>query len=215
MDGWIARRLKIVSELGKVLDPLADEIVVLLFLPLLEMQVITSFPVFIILAREFAMMGLRVVSVQKGGSNIASQFSGKLKTAVTLPVCGILFGRVPVETVSLPYFFEPIEMLRLWILSWPNGVILFLVYSVVAITVWSFIDYFDHFLWGLYLKRWNQDEFKARQALRSIVPNLFSILNLLFRFIGIYYALHIGFGGGVTVGVSVVLMLWMAPLLGN
>ena len=92
LDGWIARRLKIESELGKILDPLADKILVLLFLPLLEMQVITSFPVFIILAREFAMMGLRVYSVQQGGDSIPAQFTGKLKTAFTFPVCGILFG---------------------------------------------------------------------------------------------------------------------------
>ena len=36
LDGWVARRLKIESELGKILDPLADKILVLLFLPLLE-----------------------------------------------------------------------------------------------------------------------------------------------------------------------------------
>ena len=59
LDGWVARKLKIVSEWGKILDPLADKILVLVFLPLLEMQVITSFPVFIILAREFTVMGLR------------------------------------------------------------------------------------------------------------------------------------------------------------
>ena len=147
LDGWLARRLKIVSEVGKVLDPLADKILVLLFLPLLEMQVITSFPVFIILAREFAMMGLRIFSVQSGGGSIPAQFSGKLKTALTLPVCGILFARVPVNVVELPYVLQPLEVLRVWILSWPSGVVLVLVYSVVAVTVWSFIDYFDQFLW--------------------------------------------------------------------
>ena len=51
LDGWIARRLKIESELGKILDPLADKILVLLFLPLLEMQVITSFQ-FLLFWRE-------------------------------------------------------------------------------------------------------------------------------------------------------------------
>ena len=157
------------------------------------MQVITSFPVFIILAREFAMMGLRIFSVQSGGGSIPAQFSGKLKTALTLPVCGILFARVPVNVVELPYVLQPLEVLRVWILSWPSGVVLVLVYSVVAVTVWSFIDYFDQFLWGLYLKRWDNDEFKARQALRSIVPNLFSVLNLFLGFLAIYYACNFAF----------------------
>jgi CDP-diacylglycerol---serine O-phosphatidyltransferase len=193
LDGWVARRLKIVSSLGQVLDPLADKILVLLFLPLLEMQVITSFPVFIILAREFAMMGLRIYSVQTGGSNIPAQFAGKLKTALTLPVCGILFARVPIESVPLPYLFEYIDILRLWVFSWHPGFVLFLVYGVVAVTVWSFVDYFDHFLWGMYLKRWNNNEEKARHALRAWIPNLFSILNLTFGVLGVYFAIHMQF----------------------
>ncbi|MBL6723338.1 MAG: CDP-alcohol phosphatidyltransferase family protein, partial [Candidatus Margulisbacteria bacterium] len=44
LDGWISRKLKIESDIGKILDTVADKILVLLFLPLLEMQVITSFP---------------------------------------------------------------------------------------------------------------------------------------------------------------------------
>ena len=175
LDGWIARRLKIESELGKILDPLADKILVLLFLPLLEMQVITSFPVFIILAREFAMMGRRVYSVQNGGDSIPAQFTGKLKTALTFPVCGILFGRVPVESVDIPIIFQPVQYLIHWVMSWPSSIILLLIYTVVAVTIWSFIDYFDHFFWGIYLKRFNNNEDRARQALRSLIPNFFSI----------------------------------------
>ena len=193
LDGWIARRLKIESELGKILDPLADKILVLLFLPLLEMQVITAFPVFIILAREFAMMGLRVYSVQNGGDSIPAQFTGKLKTALTFPVCGILFGRVAVEKVDIPIIFEPVQLLIDWVVTWPSSIILLLVYTVVALTIWSFIDYFDHFLWGMYLKRFNNNEEKARQTLRSLIPNFFSILNVFFGCLGIFFALNYQF----------------------
>ncbi|MEK7298256.1 MAG: CDP-alcohol phosphatidyltransferase family protein, partial [Candidatus Margulisiibacteriota bacterium] len=66
LDGWVARRLNIVTNLGKMLDPLADKILILVFLPLLEMGVISSFPVFLILMREFAILGVRIVSVQDG-----------------------------------------------------------------------------------------------------------------------------------------------------
>ncbi len=193
LDGWVARRLKIVSDLGKILDPLADKILVLLFLPLLEMQVITSFPVFIILAREFAMMGLRIYSVQSGGTSIPSQFTGKLKTAITFPVCGMLFARVPVEVLDVPQFLAPLQFLVTWVYELPESYILLLVYSVVALTVWSFIDYFDHFIWQLYLNRFNNDEEKALLSLRSIIPNLFSILNLVFGFMGIYNAINQNF----------------------
>ncbi|MEK9727836.1 MAG: CDP-alcohol phosphatidyltransferase family protein [Candidatus Margulisiibacteriota bacterium] len=190
LDGWIARRLRIESELGKILDPLADKILVLLFLPLLEMQVITSFPVFIILAREFAIMGLRVYSVQQGGDSIPAQFTGKLKTALTFPVCGILFGRVAVETVDIPIIFQPIQLLINWVMSWPSSIILLLIYTVVALTIWSFVDYFDHFLWGLYLKRFDHDEERARQSLRALIPNFFSLLNILFGCFGLFFALN-------------------------
>ena len=57
--------------------------VAVVFLPLLTMQVIPSFPVFIILAREFSIMAIRVFSA-KQGIIIPAQFSGKLKTALTL-----------------------------------------------------------------------------------------------------------------------------------
>lgn len=193
LDGWIARRLKIETEIGKILDPLADKILVLLFLPLLEMQVITSFPVFIILAREFAMMGLRVYSVQAGGDSIPAQFTGKLKTALTFPVCGILFGRVAVEKVDIPLIFEPVQFLIDWVMVWPSSVILLLVYSVVALTIWSFIDYFDHYIWGIYLKRFNNDEDRARQMLRSLIPNFFSVFNLMLGCLAIFFTINAQF----------------------
>jgi CDP-diacylglycerol--serine O-phosphatidyltransferase len=190
LDGWISRKLKIESDIGKILDTVADKILVLLFLPLLEMQVITSFPVFIILAREFAMMGLRVYSVQTGGDSIPAQLTGKLKTALTFPVCGILFGRTAVEKVDIPVIFQPIQQLIDWVMALPSSVILLLVYSVVALTIWSFIDYFDQFFWNYYLKRYKNDEQLARQALRSIIPNAISVINAMFGGCGVFFAIQ-------------------------
>ena len=178
LDGWIARKFKIESELGKVLDPLADKILVLVFLPLLEMQVITSFPVFIILAREFAIMALRIVSISKGHDVMPASFSGKLKTAFTLPVCGILLGRVAVSEVSLPLWMTPIEWLRVWVMAWPTWVMTSLVYAVVFVTIWSFLDYFGSFIWQQYVKKYNGDESLAKKAALSLIPNAFSLANL-------------------------------------
>ena len=179
LDGWIARKLKIVSDLGKILDPLADKIVVLIFLPLLEMQVITSFPVFIILAREFAIMALRVVTARQHDTLLPALFSGKIKTAITLPVCGILLARVPVPESSTLYpILEPLNACKLWVMAWPNWVIQGLIYSTVLVTLWSFLDYFGQFIWAEYLRKWNGDEAKAKRALRAIIPNMFSALNL-------------------------------------
>ena len=178
LDGWVARKLNIVSDTGKVLDPLADKILVLVFLPLLEMQIITSFPVFIILTREFAIMALRVVSA-KEGTIIAASLSGKIKTAITLPVCGILLARVDVSTYEpVPVYLEPLNVLVLWIQVWPKWFITMLIWTTVAVTIWSFFDYFGSFIWERFVKRAGGDEEKARRLIRSIIPNFFSASNL-------------------------------------
>lgn len=179
LDGWIARKLGTVTDVGKVLDPLADKILILVFLPLLEMQVITSFPVFIILAREFAIMGLRVVSA-KAGNVLPAQFSGKLKTAITFPLCGILFGRVAVEgSENIPNLLIPIKWAADWVQTLPDWTMIGLIYLVVAVTIWSFLDYFGSFIWQQYLNKWNGNEEDAKRAIRSLIPNSFSFLNLV------------------------------------
>ena len=76
---------------------------------------------------------------------------------------------------------------------WPSSVILLLVYSVVALTIWSFIDYFDHYIWGIYLKRFNNDEDRARQMLRSLIPNFFSVFNLMLGCLAIFFTINAQF----------------------
>jgi CDP-diacylglycerol--serine O-phosphatidyltransferase len=189
LDGWVARRLNIESDLGKVLDPLADKILVLTFLPLLEMNVISSFPVFIILSREFAIMALRVV-LAKQGHTIAAKLSGKIKTALTLPICGILLARVPVQDVPLPSYFVPFEYLRLWVVSWPMWVISTLIWATVAVTVWSFLDYFWRFIWQSIVLRAGGDEDKARRVVRSFFPSFVTLLNMVCGLFAVFYAIN-------------------------
>lgn len=179
IDGWVARKFNIVSDVGKILDPLADKILVLVFLPLLEMQAITSFPVFIILAREYAIMALRIVWA-KHGIIMGANLSGKIKTAITLPVCGILFARVPVTEVShLPLLFIPFNELRLWIFSWPGWVFTILIWCTIFVTLWSFFDYFGSYIWQEYVRKFGGDEYKAKRFLRTFIPNAFSMMNLI------------------------------------
>ncbi len=179
LDGWIARKLHIVSDVGKILDPLADKIVVLSFLPLLQMQVISSFPVFIILAREFSIMALRIFSA-KEGQIIAASFPGKLKTMLTLPVCALLFAKVPVTSVPIPSWLEPMDHLRLWIYHWPHWITITLIWITVLVTIWSFLDYFCQFIWQQLLSKTKGNEAQAKRLLRAAIPNIFTLLNLIF-----------------------------------
>ncbi len=145
LDGFIARKMNIVTDLGKILDPVADKMLVLIFLPLIQMQVISSFAVFLILSREILVLTLRIIAA-KEGIVMPAELLGKIKTFITLILCGILLIRVPVKIVSLPKILLPLEHLRLFIYSWPNLLIEFFIWGTVFITIISFIDYLNIFI---------------------------------------------------------------------
>ena len=83
-DGKIARKYNQVSDLGKFLDPLADKLLVtacmMIFVGWGRMP---SWVVFIVIAREFAISGLRMVAASNG-TVIAAGWSGKIKTSCTM-----------------------------------------------------------------------------------------------------------------------------------
>lgn len=80
LDGWVARRRNEISDLGKLLDPLADKVLVLsAFLSFVEMNIIAAWMVVIIIVRELLITGLRIVAVKKG-KVLEAGTSGKHKT---------------------------------------------------------------------------------------------------------------------------------------
>ncbi len=80
VDGWIARRNNLVSDLGKLLDPLADKILICAaFLVLLERGAVPLWVVVVIMAREFLVTGLRALMAARGAV-LAAASSGKWKT---------------------------------------------------------------------------------------------------------------------------------------
>jgi CDP-diacylglycerol---glycerol-3-phosphate 3-phosphatidyltransferase len=77
LDGYLARKLNQITDLGKFLDPLVDKLLVLApLLVLVELGKIPAWGVFVILARELAIAGWRVNQTKISGANIW----GKLKT---------------------------------------------------------------------------------------------------------------------------------------
>ncbi len=84
LDGYIARHYHQISVFGKFADPLADKILVLSAMCfLIEAGSIPGWAVAIVIFREFAVSGLRLVAAQKG-IVIAAGWSGKVKTATTM-----------------------------------------------------------------------------------------------------------------------------------
>ena len=84
VDGYIARHYHQVTDFGKFLDPLADKLLVTACMMIFVGQGrMLSWIVFIVIAREFAVTGLRLVAVG-GGRVIAAGWSGKIKTSCTM-----------------------------------------------------------------------------------------------------------------------------------
>ena len=89
LDGYIARHYNQVSNFGKFMDPLADKILVITAMLLfVESGRMPGWVLALVVAREFAVSGLRLVAVEQGRV-IAAAKSGKIKTASTM-VCIIL-----------------------------------------------------------------------------------------------------------------------------
>lgn len=140
LDGYLARSRNQVTTLGKLLDPLADKLLVSsAFVSLVELEIVPAWMVVIIIGREFAVTGLRSIAASEGFAIGASEL-GKLKmgaqvAAITLLILG-----------SEYVVFETLGRVTL--------------YMVVLFAVWSAVDYFRTF--------WSKidDQFKAKQERR-------------------------------------------------
>ena len=91
IDGQIARRCNQVSDFGKFLDPLADKLITIAVMTMFcEWGSFPAWALMIVLTREFAVTGLRLIAVGKGNV-IAAGWSGKIKTASTmLGLCALM-----------------------------------------------------------------------------------------------------------------------------
>ena len=84
LDGKIARSQNLVTNFGKIMDPLADKILVYSALCLfIESDIIKAWMLIIILAREFIVAGMRTVAASEG-TVLAAGMSGKIKTVLQM-----------------------------------------------------------------------------------------------------------------------------------
>lgn len=98
LDGYIARKQGQTTRLGKLLDPLADKILIsAALIALVDMGKITSWPAIIIIAREFSVTGLRMLAASEG-KIITASMMGKGKTisqivAISAVIIGFPFSQ--------------------------------------------------------------------------------------------------------------------------
>jgi CDP-diacylglycerol--glycerol-3-phosphate 3-phosphatidyltransferase len=125
VDGQMARRMNLVTDFGKFMDPLADKMLVAAAMILLvERGVIPAWIVVVIIAREFVISGFRMLAAEKG-TVIAAGWWGKIKTAETMVMLVVVL------------FFEAMGQ--------REGVVLvveqILIYLALILTIISMVDY--------------------------------------------------------------------------
>ena len=103
-DGYIARHYNQISNFGKFMDPLADKVLVLAAMCFfIEKGQMPGWAVVIVLFREFAVSGLRLIAVEQQRV-IAAAWSGKIKTACTmLGLCVMLFTSHPLVNLIVTW----------------------------------------------------------------------------------------------------------------
>ncbi|MDR2175988.1 MAG: CDP-diacylglycerol--glycerol-3-phosphate 3-phosphatidyltransferase [Synergistaceae bacterium] len=95
LDGYIARKHKLVTTLGKFIDPLADKVLVIAaMVALVELQRIPAWIVVVIITREFVVTGLRLVAAAESVVISASR-GGKLKTVFQVAALSLLILKLP------------------------------------------------------------------------------------------------------------------------
>ena len=95
LDGYIARHCNQVTDFGKFMDPLADKVLVMTaMICFCAMGRFPAWALVIVMAREFAVSGLRLVAVDNGRV-IAAGWSGKVKTASTMICLCIMHVPIP------------------------------------------------------------------------------------------------------------------------
>jgi CDP-diacylglycerol---glycerol-3-phosphate 3-phosphatidyltransferase len=155
LDGWLARRLNLVTVIGKFLDPLADKLIAMAALVMLvHLGRVAAWVVIILMARDFAVTGLRSIAMSEG-IVIAAGKEGKYKTAVQL--VGIVF-----LLLHYPY---PIDFLVGTAVVDANRLGTALLYISVFFSVWSAWKYFAGFVDAVYRKdaQAARDEDEARR----------------------------------------------------
>ena len=124
LDGYIARKHQLITDFGKFMDPLADKLLVsTAMISLVAMQRIPAWIAIVVVAREFAVTGLRAVASTQGHV-IAASGLAKWKTALQMvALVAIMIGNWPFVYIGFPFAVLAI-------------------YAAVVMTIVSGVDYF-------------------------------------------------------------------------
>lgn len=124
LDGKIARARGLVTNFGKIMDPLADKVLVYsAFCLMVEGGIVPAWMLIIILAREFTVSGMRTVAASEG-IVIAAGMSGKIKTVIQMIAVPMLILALAVPSIHEIYIAGQV-----------------LLYAALVMTIYSGIEY--------------------------------------------------------------------------
>ncbi|NLY54143.1 MAG: CDP-diacylglycerol--glycerol-3-phosphate 3-phosphatidyltransferase [Firmicutes bacterium] len=124
LDGYLARKRKEITNLGKLLDPLADKLLITAALiSLVESGVLPAWVAIVIISRELAVTSLRALAAAEGIIIQASPIA-KLKTiSQIVAIVGLLLDNYPFSLIGFPF-----TNIAVWV--------------SIVLTAWSGVDYF-------------------------------------------------------------------------
>jgi len=124
LDGYLARKRKEVTNLGKLLDPLADKLLITAALvSLVEASVLPGWVAIVIISRELAVTGLRSVAAAEG-IIVQASILAKVKTVSQIvAIVGLMIANYPFSLINFPFTSLAVG------------------FSVV-LTIWTGVDYF-------------------------------------------------------------------------
>ncbi len=135
-DGMIAQRRNMVTDFGRLMDPIADKILVLAaFAAFVQLQLIDAWMFVIIIAREIMITSLRLFALNKGKVLSAAR-AGKHKTVLQMGVIFTILGFILLKEIVLKY--------STWNPAWENIFrqgIFFLMLLTVGLTLYSGLSY--------------------------------------------------------------------------
>lgn len=141
LDGKIARRDNLITNFGKFMDPLADKLLVTsALIALVDYNLIGAWIVVVIIAREFAVSGLRTIAASEGVV-IAASMWGKIKTTTQIiAIISLLIKLISMKEAYMMDFFQSAPFLSSFFKIFPPVMI----YVAVFFTIMSGMDYFKN-----------------------------------------------------------------------
>ncbi len=144
-DGYYARKYGIITAFGKFMDPLADKILVSSALvSFIALKYVSPLPVILILAREFAVTGLRLLAAYRSVV-IPPSWWAKVKTFLQLTFVGVVLAYINLLAILEHYNSPALEFFQFDYLYWFN----IMIWITAVVTVGTGIDYMVRYFYML------------------------------------------------------------------